>query len=148
MVSSADLPALTRFYNTDSKQIAKATSNGWIYCLAEHKGKIVAAVAAGRAWEEIAPDNSWWIMGLYVVPRYRGGGIGEGLVAKAISALKEQGIDEVFLNQFENNIAAIKLYQKLGYKRADVPEIEKKINEHYARVAPGSAQSLVLCRKI
>ena len=74
--------------------------------------------------------------------------IGEGLVAKAISALKEQGIDVVFLNLFENNIPAIKLYQKLGFKRVDVPEMEKKINEHYARVAPDSAQSLVLCRKI
>lgn len=147
-VSPADLPALARFYNTDGKQIAQATGNGWLYCLAEHKGKIVAAVAAGRAWEEIAPDNSWWIMGLYAVPRYRGGGIGEGVVAKAISALREQGINEVFLNLFTNNLPAIKLYQKLGFKRANVPEIEKRINEHYARVAPGSAQSLVLCRKI
>ena len=148
IVSSADLPALARFYNTGGEQIAQATGKGWLYCLAEHKGKIVAAVAASRAWEEIAPDNSWWIMGLYVVPRYQGGGIGEGLVAKAISALKEQGIDVVFLNLFENNIPAIKLYQKLGFKRVDVPEMEKKINEHYARVAPDSAQSLVLCRKI
>ncbi len=74
--------------------------------------------------------------------------IGEGVVAKAISALKEQGIDKVFLNLFENNQPAIKLYQKLGFKRADVPEIEKKINEHYAIVAPGSAQSLVLCKEL
>jgi ribosomal protein S18 acetylase RimI-like enzyme len=48
------------------------------------------------------------------------------VVAKAISALKEQGIDEVFLNLFENNLPAIKLYQKLGFKRANVPEIEKR----------------------
>jgi len=87
-------------------------------------------------------------MGLYVVPRYRGAGIAERLLAKAFSTLKEQGTDQIFINLFDNNTPAIKLYHKLGFTRADLPEVESKINDHYAKVAPGSPGSLVLYKRI
>ena len=109
---------------------------------------MVGGVTAGGAWEGIDHDHRCWIMGLYVVPRYRGASVAGHLLAKAISLLKEQGIDQIFINFFENNIPAIKLYHKLGFLRADIPEVESKIDEHYARVAPGSPRSLVLYKRI
>jgi len=148
MASSSDVSSLTKFYEADRKEIFQEIDKGRKYYLAEKGGKVVGGLTVGRAWEGIAHDNSCWIMGLYVVPRYRGANVAERLLTKAISLLKEQGIDQIFINFFENNIPAIKLYHKLGFLRADMPEVESKINEHYSKVAPGSPRSLVLYKRI
>jgi signal peptidase I len=148
MGSSSDASSLATFYETDLKELFQNFDQGRKYYLAETRGKVVGGLTAGRAWQGIVRDHHCWIMGLYVVPRCRGTGIAEGLFAKAISALKEQGIDQIFINLFENNKPAFNLYQKLGFVRADMPEVESKINEHYARVAPGSPRSFVLHRWI
>jgi len=148
MASSADVPSLAKFYESNPKEFLQEIDEGRKYYLAEKEGKVVGGLTAGRAWEGIAQDHRCWIMGLYVVPRYRGAGIAERLLTKAFSTLKEQGIDQIFINFFDNNIPAIKLYDKLGFIRADMPGVESKINEHYAKVAPGSPSSLVLYKRI
>ncbi len=148
MGSSSDGPSLAKFYEIDPKKIFEEIKEGRKYCLAEKGGKVVGGLTAGRAWEGIAHDHSCWIMGLYVIPRYRGTGIAERLLDKAISMLKEQGRDQIFINFFENNVAAFKLYHKLGFVRADMPGMESRIDEYYAKVAPGSPKSLVLYKRI
>ena len=148
MASSSDVPSLIKFYEADRKEIFQEIAKGRKYYLAQKGGMVVGGLTAGRAWEGIAHDHSCWIMGLYVVPRYRGANVAERLVAIAISTLKEQGIDQIFINFFENNIPAMKLYHRLGFLRANTPEVESRINEHYAKVAPGSPRSLVLYKKI
>jgi ribosomal protein S18 acetylase RimI-like enzyme len=62
--------------------------------------------------------------------------------------MRERGIDEVFLNLFENNKTAIKFYDKMGFERIYLPEIEEKLNKHYTSVAPGSPKSWILHYKI
>ncbi len=146
--SFSDVPSLAKFYETDPKEIFQEIDKGRKYCLAEKGGKVVGGLTAGRTWEGMSHDHRCWIMGLYVVPRYRGTGIAERLLAKAISTLMEQGTDQIFINFFENNIPAFKLYHKLGFISADMPGIESSIDEHYAKVAPGSPRSLVLYKRI
>jgi ribosomal protein S18 acetylase RimI-like enzyme len=148
MGTSADIPSLAKFYETGLKEIFQEINGGRKYYLAEKRGMVVGGLMAGRAWEGIAHDNSCWFMGLHVIPRLRGASIAERLLTEAISTLKEQGVDQIFINFFENNIPAIRLYRKLGFIRVDMPEIESKINEHYAKVAPGSPRSLILCKRI
>jgi len=148
MASSSDVPSLAKFYESNPKEFLQEIDEGRENYLAEKDGKAVGGLTAGRAWEAIAQDHRCWIMGLYVVPRYRGASIAERLLAKAFSTLKEQGIDQIFINFFENNIPAIKLYHKLGFIRAGMPEVESKIDEHYAKVALGSTRSLVLYKRI
>ena len=148
MASSSDVPSLARFYETDVKEFLEEIDEGSKHYLAEKGNRVVGGLTAGSAWEKITPDHRCWIMGLFVAPRYRGAGIAEHLLAKALSTLKEQGIDQIFINLFENNLPAFNLYHKLGFARADMPELESKINEHYAKVAPGSPRSLVLYRTI
>jgi ribosomal protein S18 acetylase RimI-like enzyme len=148
MASPSDVPSVAKFCETDLKEMLQEIEEGGKYYLAEKGGKVVGGLTAGSAWEGIDHDHRCWIMGLYVVPRYRGASVAGRLLAKAISTLKEQGIDQIFVNVFGNNNPALKLFHKLGFIRADMPEIESKINEHYAKVAPGSPRSFVLYKKI
>jgi signal peptidase I len=148
MASSSDAPSVAKFYETDLKEILQEIEEGRKYYLAAKGGKVVGGFTAGSAWEGIDHDPRCWIMGLYVVPRYRGASIAERLLAEAISTLKEQGIDQVFVNVFTNNIPALKLFHKLGFVRADTPELKLRIDEHYAKVDPGSPPSLVLYKRI
>jgi GNAT superfamily N-acetyltransferase len=78
---------------TDLKQFLREIDEGRKHYLAEKEGKVVGGLTAGRAWGGMTPDHRCWIMGLYVVPRYRGASIAEHLLAKVFSTLKEQGID-------------------------------------------------------
>ena len=148
MASSSDVPSLAKFFETDLKEMLQEIEEGRKYYLAEKGGKVVGGFTAGSAWGGTAQDHRCWIMGLYVVPRYRGASVAERLLAKAISTLKEQGIDQIFVNVFGNNNPALKLFHKLGFIRAGMPEIESKIDEHYAKVAPGSPRSFVLYKRI
>jgi len=148
MASSSDVPSVAKFYETDLKEMLQEIEGGRKYFLAEKGGKVVGGFAAGSAWEGIDHDHRCWVMGLYVVPRFRGANVAELLFVKAISTLKEQGIDQIFVNVFENNNPAIKLFDKLGFTRAVLPEIESKINGHYAKVAPGSPPSFILYKRI
>jgi signal peptidase I len=148
MALSSDAPPIAKFYETDLKEMLQEIQEGREYYLAEKGGKVVGGLTAGSAWEGIDHDHRCWIMGLYVVPRYRGASVAERLLIKAISTLKEQGIDQIFANVFANNNPALNLFHKLGFIRADMPEIESKIDEHYAKVASGSARSLILYKRI
>lgn len=53
---------------------------------------------------------------LYVLPEFRGRGIGRKLVAESLKKLKAQGVNTARLNVLKENRAAVKLYRKLGFK--------------------------------
>jgi signal peptidase len=148
MASSSDVSSLAQFYETDLKRVSREIEAGRKYFLAEKGGKVVGGFTAGSAWERIDHDHHCWIMGLYVVPRYRGASVAGRLLAKAISTLREQGTDQIFVNVFGDNNPALRLFHKLGFIRADMPETESKIDEHYAKVAPGSPPSFILYKRI
>ncbi len=56
------------------------------------------------------------IISIAVHPNYRGIGIGEKLLMKSIKRLKDLGAKRVILEVKVDNIRALKLYQKLGFK--------------------------------
>ncbi|MDR0696603.1 MAG: ribosomal protein S18-alanine N-acetyltransferase [Christensenellaceae bacterium] len=58
------------------------------------------------------------IMNLAVDQSYRGMGIGKALVLELISRMKNSSITCATLEVNENNINAIKLYEKLGFELA------------------------------
>lgn len=65
---------------------------------------------------ETAPSEGH-IVQIAVTPEVRRAGIGKRLVQAAINALYESGYKKVSLNVTESNIPAIKLYEKLGFRR-------------------------------
>jgi len=53
---------------------------------------------------------------LYVLPEFRGKGIGKKLIVESLNRLKTEGVKSVRLTVLTNNEAALKLYKKLGFK--------------------------------
>lgn len=53
---------------------------------------------------------------VYVVPEFRGKGIGKSLTTECLSKMKAKGFKTVRLNVLPENKIAIKLYEKLGFK--------------------------------
>ncbi len=57
---------------------------------------------------------------VFVLPEFRKSGIGFELVNSALTTLREEGINKVFLEVRESNIPAINLYLKCGFEKINV----------------------------
>jgi ribosomal protein S18 acetylase RimI-like enzyme len=55
------------------------------------------------------------VLGMGLLPDYRGQGLGQRLLQEVLSAARESGITRVELEVFATNTAAIKLYERLGF---------------------------------
>ncbi len=55
-------------------------------------------------------------LGMGVAAGYRGQGIGKRLLAAAIQAAREKGLERVQLDVFAANVAAVGLYQAAGFR--------------------------------
>ena len=60
------------------------------------------------------------IQNLIVAKEYRGQGIGKRLVKKAIDFAKEMGFKELHVWTKFDNVKAISLYEKMGFKRSSL----------------------------
>ncbi len=78
------------------------------------------------------------VISIAVLPHARRKGIGEGLLRKAIEAVKRRGIKEVYLEVRVSNAPAINLYHKLGFK------IVRRVPRYYADGEDAYVMSLQL----
>lgn len=70
-------------------------------------------------------------LGMGVQKDYRGKGIGEKLARATIGKAKKKGLEKVVLSVFASNLAAIKLYEKIGFKVEGVKKKARKIDDNY-----------------
>jgi ribosomal protein S18 acetylase RimI-like enzyme len=56
------------------------------------------------------------VLGMGVLPEFRGQGIGAGLIRQALAAAKAFGFHRVELTVRENNSNAMELYKKVGFR--------------------------------
>ncbi|PIO71207.1 acetyltransferase, GNAT family [Teladorsagia circumcincta] len=66
-----------------------------------------------------------YITTLMVAPEYRKIGIGTQLLQRASTVLLQEGSQLIYLHVLHTNLAAIRLYEKMGYER--VAEIQKYV---------------------
>lgn len=71
------------------------------------------------------PTLRGYIAMLAVSSSYRGRGIATKLVKLAIDAMAARGADEIVLETEEGNVAAMRLYERLGFVRS------KKLSRYY-----------------
>jgi len=83
------------------------------FLVAEKKGKIVGYVAA-----IVLGAGLGHIISIAVHPEYYRQGIGTALITRLMETLKEQGALTIQLEVRKSNIAAQKMYAKLGFKIA------------------------------
>ena len=65
------------------------------------------------------PGLECYLAELYVVPDRRGQGIGRALMEAGIALARERGADYMELNTSEDDVAARKLYERLGFSRSE-----------------------------
>ncbi|WP_260871750.1 N-acetyltransferase [Bacillus sp. X1(2014)] len=64
-------------------------------------------------------DEKTPLLGMALLPNYRGKGIGTALLGKILTVIKEAGFSRVSLSVDPNN-PALHLYQKFGFKKVGV----------------------------
>ena len=69
-----------------------------------------------QPYSKLEEDNSYYICGMALFPRHRGFGIGTRLLRFAEEQAQAQGFEKLSLIVFEQNSAAMRLYEKTGYR--------------------------------
>ena len=86
--------------------------------VAEEEGSMAGYVVLGAndEWSEIFGFKWASIVSLAVDPKFWGKGVGTKLVSEALRLLKKKGVGHVEVFTDQNNIAAIKAYEKNGFR--------------------------------
>jgi ribosomal protein S18 acetylase RimI-like enzyme len=70
-------------------------------------------------------------LGMGLLPDYRGRGLGKQLVAQAVRAARQAGIERVELEVFASNERAIALYRALGFVTEGIKRRARKLDGKY-----------------
>jgi ribosomal protein S18 acetylase RimI-like enzyme len=71
------------------------------------------------------------VLGMGLLPPFRGRGIGRRLIEKAIGAARELGLSRIELTVREDNANAIALYRKIGFVAEGVQRNAFKVDGQY-----------------
>jgi ribosomal protein S18 acetylase RimI-like enzyme len=99
------------------------------HIVAKRNDKVVGFVQLLHYPEGDAPFIGYWLMSLTVRPLFRCLGIGEELTKKVTDKASLLGAKDLSLLVFEDNAAAIKLYEKLGFKHSVISRIEAELEK-------------------
>lgn len=108
-------------YSSELRDNRGKLENGATIFVAEVDGEKAGAVGlfkrspADRPW----PRDWTLIRALAVLPAYRDQGVGKALVEKCIEQSREWKAPAVFLRTVDYMKAAVNMYERMGFKRAD-----------------------------
>lgn len=140
IATEKDAHKLSRFYGYEQlpeiedpvgllkNQLQNPKDYGYTLIACE-KEKIIGATILTSIPENRTLYPDWWIFGMIVRTRYRGSGIGEGLMRMVMEKASEEGAFRLNLLVFEKNKAAINLYCKMGFQQISIPELDKQLEE-------------------
>jgi signal peptidase len=97
--------------------------------LARSMGKVIGATVIARFPDDEVSYPDWWIFGMRLRIPYRGMGIGEELVRRAIKKASEEGARRLNLLVHEKNRAAVNLYYKTGFRKISIPALDEQLEE-------------------
>ena len=86
-------------------------------------GFITGEIFKKKAWYNVQLGE---INNIFVLEEYRQKGIGKKLVKTMIDTFKQEGITNIDLYTFGNNVDAIKFYEKIGFKKYNVQMLYEK----------------------
>lgn len=94
-----------------AKQMLQMIQNDTLYCRIEEDGKSVACASA------VIERGYVTIVNVIVDEIYRGRGYGRQLFESLLATAKNIGAHTAYLQVVQNNLIAVNLYEKLGYKK-------------------------------
>lgn len=133
-----DSPGLARLYGkppiiqTNDRPIAHLASDQGTMLLACLKEQVAGAITLRRFPPTATHYPDWWLFDLQVRLRYRGLGLGQGLVRAALSEAAGRGAARVHLLVFAAQTPAIRLYEKLGFCRSTLPGLSEVLAQEAA----------------
>src|SRR5262245_46410951 len=71
------------------------------------------------------------VLGMGLLPEYRGHGLGRKLAERTIAAARGKGIERIELEVFASNTRAIRLYERLGFAHEGVKRKARKLDGAY-----------------
>ncbi|MDJ0832583.1 MAG: GNAT family N-acetyltransferase [Gammaproteobacteria bacterium] len=78
-----------------------------------------------RSWDN---ENDIYISSIQILPKYRSGPVLLALLNAARESLLNEEFDKLVTEVLKNNIAAIRLYEKLGFKLNKHPQKQKYLS--------------------
>jgi putative acetyltransferase len=91
----------------------RSSSDSGLWLVAVAQGEVVGHLAITR--EEHPATEHIATLGLGVAPEWRNQGIAAGMMGEAIVWGRSVGVRKIILTVFPDNLAAIRLYRKLGF---------------------------------
>ena len=103
------------------KLTAELTDPNADFYFAQVDGKIIGylKVNVGQSQTEIKDKNGLEIERIYVLKEFHGKKVGQSLYDKAIELAKEKNVEYVWLGVWEQNLRAIRFYEKNGFVAFD-----------------------------
>ncbi|WP_315120824.1 GNAT family N-acetyltransferase [uncultured Clostridium sp.] len=91
------------------------------FYIIENNEEIVAYMKLNfdKAQTETGHDNTLEVQRIYVLQEYKSKHIGKRLIQKAIEIGRNNNLNYIWLGVWENNINAIKFYEKQGFEKFD-----------------------------
>ena len=139
-----DVRALARRFGARAaQQLTGGGSNPRATRLVARRGaRVVGFVELVDYHDMAGPWRGWWLFSLHVWPAYRGMGLGERLTLAVAEEARRRGAGELRLVVHADDPRAVRLYEKLGFTPAELPEIEALLSaeaESTGAPAPGPA---------
>ncbi len=110
----------TAYYDYDTEHLFEAyQGEREVYFVVEVDGKVVG----GGGVKHLAgtDENIAEFQKFYILPEYRGLGLGKRLISRCIGFAHKAGYDSIYLETFENMHAAQGLYRKYGFRYLNHP---------------------------
>lgn len=96
-------------------------------CIEVENEKIISMVAG---YTENVLDNRAYISIVATVPDAQGRGLASKLVQDFIQICSDKNIDAVHLYAVQSNIAAVRMYKKIGFEEWIIPDEPRKDDVH------------------
>jgi len=101
--------------------------------VAQWHGQLAGFVQLVRHPPEHFPYTGYWLFGLTIKPHWQGLGIGEMLSQAVLDRTRAEGAQTLDLLVFDDNVRALGLYRKLGFKLHTIPELEPQLESERAQ---------------
>lgn len=108
--------------NFSSEQLEKEIRNeNSKFFIVESNGETLAYMKLNfdEAQTEQGHNNTLEVQRIYVLEKCQGKGIGNLLMERSIEISRENDLNYIWLGVWENNIDAIRFYEKLGFEKFD-----------------------------
>ena len=118
-----DVPASYHLTTFEELMNSEVYQSGYILAV---DGASVGYALVSKTFSHEAGGTVWWLEELYILPEYRGKGLGRSYFDFIEKAAAENGVRRLRLEVEPDNTRAAKLYSDLGYKPLNYSQMLKE----------------------